>query len=308
VLALKKLSVLVSVLTLSVSSMAQNVQPEASSPDSCTVKSLLLNFDVHRFGAVVGQLPIWRLGEEDSAFFFSAGMAIDADGAPNAYNRENTGLDDLANAGQPGHWDGVLQDREGNPLVQGPEDPFPGYYISCTSLADWTKDRFDPTRFVDASKIPYIALPGDLARATGAQLGDLATVFNIRTGKFSHAIFADIGTLGEGSIALADSLGIWSDARAGGAWGGMVYVVFPGSGDGRPKSVDEINQAASKLFEQWGGIDRVRSCVDMGNWRRRSWPTLPPPWDPQAVEVPRIPVSDSTSSTTTAGTGNANTN
>jgi Fungal chitosanase of glycosyl hydrolase group 75 len=310
----KKIPALLAALMLpgfSITQSAQAPMPNAqSSADSCPVKSLLLDFDVHRFGAVVGQLPIWRLGEEDSAFFFSAGMAIDADGAPNAYNSENTGLDDLSNAGQPGRWDGILQDRDGNPLVQGPDDPFPGYYISCTALADWTKDHLDPTRFVDASKIPYIALPGDLARATGARLGDVATVFNMRNGKFSHAIFADIGALGEGSIALADNLGIWSDARAGGAWGGIVYVVFPGSGDHQPKSVEEINDIAAKLFHDWGGIERVRSCADPGDWRHRSRPAFPPPWDPQAMQAPRItapepkPSADSAAATTRNATTN----
>lgn len=287
-LVLKRISSLLVALILPASTVAQGSLglPDVHNPvHSCAVKSLLLDFDVHRLGAVVGQLPIWRLGEEDSGFFFSAGMAIDADGAPNAYNAENTGLDDLSNAGYPGHWDGVLQDREGNPLVQGLDDPFPGYYISCTSLADWSKDRFDPTRFVDASKIPYIALPGDLARATGARLGDFATVLNMRNGKFSHAIFADIGALGEGSIALADNLGIWSNARAGGAWGGIVYLVFPGSGDHRPKSIEEIDAVASKLFEDWGGADRIRSCADAFTWRHRQWPP-PAPWDPQPIRLP----------------------
>lgn len=312
-LALKKIPPLLVALILPASTMAQGSQvplPNAqNSADACPVKSLLLDFDVHRFGVVVGQLPIWRLGEEDSAFFFSAGMAIDADGAPNAYNSENTGLDDLSNAGQPGHWDGVLQDRDGNPLVQGPDDPFPGYYISCTSLADWSQDRFAPTRFVDASKIPYIALPGELARATGTRLGDFATVFNMRNGRFSYTIFADIGALGEGSIALADNLGIWSDPRAGGAWAGIVYVVFPGSGDHRPKAVEDINNITSKLFLDWGGTDRVRSCADTVTWRRRPWSEVPMPWDPQPIRLPSNPATEwKPAATSGASSPNAITN
>jgi hypothetical protein len=292
----KRIWALAVALMLPASSTAQSGPAPDAEPDSaenCPVKSLLLNFDVRRFGQVVGQFPIWRLGEEDTAFFFSAGMAIDADGAPNAYNAQNTGLDDLSNAGQPGHWDGVLQDQDGNPIVQGPDDPFPGYYISCTALADWTKDRLDPARFVDASKIPYIALPGELARSTGARLGDLATVFNTRNGKFSHAIFADIGALGEGSIALADNLGIWSDARAGGAWGGLVYVVFPGSGDHRPKSVEEINEIAAKFFQEWGGTERVRSCADRVAWRHSPWPGWIAAWGVRTNEPPASSASES---------------
>ena len=43
-------------------------------------------------------------------------MTIDADGAPNAYHPDNTGLDDLANAGTPGRWEGLAKDAEGRTL------------------------------------------------------------------------------------------------------------------------------------------------------------------------------------------------
>jgi Fungal chitosanase of glycosyl hydrolase group 75 len=204
-------------------------------------------------------VPIWQaLGNQ--AFFFVSGMTIDADGAPNAYHPDNIGLDDLANAGMPGHWDGIITDRAGEPLLQGPEDPFPGYYVSCTSLTDRTKGRTDPARYVDASKIPYIVLPRDVAVQGGAQLGDFAVVVNLRNGKSSYAIFADVGTMGEGSIALADNLGIWSDARQGGRRGGILYLVFPGSGNRQPRTVDEISVEAAKLLQDWGGAEKLTSC------------------------------------------------
>lgn len=257
---------LIVALALPASSLAWNVQTaalaKAQDPlTSCPARSLLLNFDVYRDNRAVRQVPIWRL-QDDAAFFFASGMMIDADGAPNAYNPEDTGLDNLSNAGQPGHWDGIIADKEGNPVLQGPDDPFPGFYISCTALSDRTKERFDPARYVDASKIPYIALPEELAEESGAQLGDLAVVVNTRNGRFSYAIFADIGKLGEGSIALADNLGIWSDARDGGRWAGILYLVFRGSGDHRPMSPDEINQRTEAIFHDWGGIEHVRSCTD----------------------------------------------
>jgi Fungal chitosanase of glycosyl hydrolase group 75 len=232
----------------------------SAAPKSCDARSLLLNFPISRAGDPVREMPIWRLGDS-TAFFFVAGMTIDADGSPNAYNPENTGLDDLANAGQPGHWDGVLADTNGDPLVQGPDDPFPGYYISCTALADRTKKPLDPTRFVDASKIPYVVLPREVAFESGTRLGDFAVVMNLRSGAWSYAIFADVGTFGEGSIALADNLGIWSDARKGGRRGGILYLVFPGSGNGQPRSVDEMNELAGKAFQDWGGTERLNSCA-----------------------------------------------
>ena len=82
-------------------------------PGTSCAKSVLLNFVVNRYSEPVREVPIWQLPDK-SAFFFSSGMTIDADGAPNAYNPENTGLDDLANAGTPGHWDGIVQNQNGD--------------------------------------------------------------------------------------------------------------------------------------------------------------------------------------------------
>src|SRR5271154_2337878 len=212
--------------------------PAQSVARSCPARTLLMNYEFIRDGGPVRQAPIFQL-PQSPAFFFVSGMAIDADGSPNAYNADNTGLDDLSNAGHMGDWNGVLADESGNPLVQGPDDPFPGFYISCTALSDRTKNPHDPTRFVDATKIPYVVLPGDIARQTGARLGDFAVVTNLRTGRSSYAIFADIGTFGEGSVALAANLGIWPDARNGGTRGGVLYLVFPGSGNRQPRPIEE---------------------------------------------------------------------
>lgn len=241
------------------SPVSASESPSRAAP-ACPAKELLFDYEENRFGRA-WKVPIWQF-HGANAFFFTSGMTIDADGAPNAYNAENTGLDDLANAGAPGHWEGILQDKDGNPLVQGPADPYPGYYISCTSLADWTKAPNDPARYVDASKIPYIVLPGDMARAAGARPGDFAVALNLWNGDYSYAIFADVGTLGEGSIALANNLEISSDARRGGTWWGVLYLVFPGSGDHRQKSIDEIDRAGQKLLGDWGGVAALRSCAD----------------------------------------------
>ena len=74
-------------------------------------------------------------------------------------------------------------------------------------------------------------------------------------------IFADIGTLGEGSIALADNLGIWSNAREGGRRGGILYLIFPGTGNGQPRTVEEINEQGEKTFQGWGGTEQINSCA-----------------------------------------------
>ncbi len=206
-------------------------------------------------------MPFWQL-PDSQAFFFVSGMTIDADGAPNAYHPDDTGLDELVNAGVPAHWDGIVTDRDGNPSIQQENDPSPGYFVSCTSLADTTKKLTDPTRYVDASKIAYVALPQDLADRRGVRLGDFAVITNLRNGKSSFAIYADIGTLGEGSVALADALGIRSDARQGGESDGILYLLFPGSGNLRPRTSGEIKNEGEKLLYYLGSeMKRLSSCV-----------------------------------------------
>jgi hypothetical protein len=204
---------------------------------------------------------VWQLPDSQD-FFFVSGMTIDADGAPNAYNPEDTGLDELANAGTPAHWDGIITDPSGNPLIQQASDPFPGYYVSCTSLSDETKQTNDPTGYVNAVNIPYVVLPQDVAERGGAKLGDFAVVMNLRNGKSSFAIYADIGTLGEGSVALADALGIWSDARHGGASDDILYLLFPGSGNRKPRVIGEIQSEGQKLVHRWGRTKELSSCLD----------------------------------------------
>jgi hypothetical protein len=236
--------------------------PSQDSPGACAGE-LLLNFAMRHDGEPERDIPIGRLAGT-SAFFYESGMTIDADGAPNAYHPDNTGLDDLANAGAPGRWEGLAKDPDGEPYIQGPDDPFPGYYVSATALADHSKAVKDPARYVDASKIPFIVLPGGMARQIGARPGDFAVVFNQRNGKSSFAIFGDVGPIdriGEGSVALAENLGIRSNARNGGARGGILYLVFPGSGNGRPRTLDEIDTEGRKLLQAWESALSHGTCT-----------------------------------------------
>ena len=233
--------------------LASNQQVPGQDSQGACFGELLLNFEMRHDGEPERDIPIGRL-PGSPAFFYESGMTIDADGAPNAYHPDNKGLDDLANAGTPGRWEGLAKDAEGEPFIQGPDDPFPGYYVSATALADRSKPANDPTRYVDASRIPFVVLPGGMARQLGARPGDFAAVFNQRNGKSSFAIFGDIGPydrIGEGSVALAENLGIRSDARNGGARRGIEYLVFPGSGNGRPRTIEEINAEGQKLLQAW---------------------------------------------------------
>ena len=243
--------------------LAIDAQAPAQDSQGACFGELLLNFEARHDGEPERNIPIGRL-PGSAAFFYESGMTIDADGAPNAYHPDNTGLDDLANAGTPGRWEGLAKDAEGEPIIQGPNDPFPGYYVSSTALADRSKPANDPTRYVDASRIPFVVLPGGMARQLGARPGDFAVVFNQRNSKSSYAIFGDVGPIdriGEGSVALAENLGIRSDARNGGARRGILYLVFPGSGNREPRTIEEINVEGQKLLQEWEGSIQLDACT-----------------------------------------------
>jgi len=243
--------------------LAANLQPRPEDFAGGCSGELLLNFEMRHDGEPERDIPIGRL-PETTAFFYESGMTIDADGAPNAYHPDNLGLDDLSNAGAPGNWPGLAKDANGELFIQGPDDPFPGYYVSETALADRSKPVNDPTRYVDASKIPFVVLPSGMARELGARPGDFALVFNQRNGKSSYAIFGDVGPpdrIGEGSMALAENLGIRSDARNGGARRGILYLVFPGSGNGRPRAIEEINEEGQKLVQAWEDSIPLEACT-----------------------------------------------
>jgi len=203
-----------------------------------------------------------------SVFFFKTGMAIDADGAPNAYHPlHGRGLDNLANAGHEGNWYGVVTDtghKNGTPVIQGPSDPAPGFYISPTALQNKHFSRTDPRRYVDSVTIPYISLPGHHGAVLRASLGDLAMVINGHNGRYCAAIYADVGPrakIGEGSIALAEALKLNSNARHGGTSShSIIYIVFPHSGHGTPLPAASIRSQGNQLFEAWGGIKQASAC------------------------------------------------
>ncbi len=201
---------------------------------------------------VIGGSLVWR-----------GGMQIDADGSPRAYNIDSgKGLDRLANAGEPGHWFGVACNASGVPVTQGPNDPAPGFMVSTTSLVDHSKAASDPARYVDSSSVPYLSIARDLL-TYGCRLGDVAMVFygSAECG----AVVADVGPprkYGEGSIALAEALGIPSAPRNGGVSSPVVsYVVFAGSARGWPRTVFDFQAQAHTLFTAWGGLERLAEVL-----------------------------------------------
>lgn len=205
---------------------------------------------------------------EVPAFVYQSGFAVDADGAYRAYHPNNRlGLDTIEHAGHPGNWWALATDTgnpDGRPVIQGKDDPAPGYYVSMTALYDSSiADEHNPRRFVDAASVPYVVLPPEGLKH--AKLGDFATIMNLENGKVAAGIVADESApglpMGEGSIALAELLGIDSDARTGGVDRGVAYVIYPDSGNSEPRHPDEIARVSQTYFQRWGGLQKLRRCL-----------------------------------------------
>jgi Fungal chitosanase of glycosyl hydrolase group 75 len=219
----------------------------------------------------IGYSDINTLEADDSAFFYQSGMMIDADGGYHAYHPDGrSGLDFLGNAGQPGNWWALVTDTgqpKGKPVIQGANDPAPGFYVSTTSLEDTSKDRKNPLRYANAEGLNFIVLPGGLS--LGAKLGDFAVVIRPETGAYDYAVYADVGPrdkIGEASIALARALGIPFNPKSGGVAHGILYIVFPGSAQSWPLSQPEIDHYGAALFAKWGGIENAKACLPDLNW------------------------------------------
>jgi hypothetical protein len=184
---------------------------------------------------------------------FISGMNIDADGSPRAYHPVSAnGLDNLANAGKPGNWWGIVT-VAGEPVIQDSTQPAPGYYVSATSLSDRSKSLTDPARYVDSETIPYCVIPNNKTLLAILHPGDIGYVRNLRNNRFSFAIFADVGPpdkIGEGSMRLAEKLGIPNDPRNGGAPDSVQYILFPGSGNSSPMTEHEIDSAGALYFTE----------------------------------------------------------
>lgn len=204
------------------------------------------------------------------AILFKAKMYIDADGSPRAYGPNNSGLDYTANAGYPGNWWGVVTNSNGNPIIQGSGSPYPGMYVSTTSLVNNSYSSTSPSHYVNSEAIPFFVLPSAVTSLGNIHLGDVGYVYNTLNGQGCYAIFADggpAGKLGEGSIYLANQLGINSNARTGGISSGVIdYVVFPNSGlgQGTIPTIAQINSMGAAKINTVGGTGIV-GCLGGGS-------------------------------------------
>lgn len=198
---------------------------------------------------------------------YRAKFAIDADGSPRAYGPNDTGLDLTMHALNGNRWVGIATDDSGKPIMQTAKDPYPGLYVSQTSLIDTTFAQNDTRRYVDAEKVAYIVLPEKLMEVSGAKVGDIAYAYNPATKKGSYAVFGDVGPeglLGEGSIRLAKELGLENvSPRDGGLEGAAIqYVVFPNSGLGNytHPTYEQINNIGRAEMQRLGGESTVLKC------------------------------------------------
>ena len=180
----------------------------------------------------------------DSIVYFKADFDLDADGSPRAYNPTNTGINHNDNGRnvKTKKWFAIAMKNDSVPFIQNKECPYPGNYISTTSLELKDYTTGDYRRYVDSERIPYIVLPGGKYaeyKKMGMKLGDITLVYNLSNDKYTFAIFADIGPagiIGEGSIKLAENLGIHTymdkkgRIRGGEDKGNILYILLPKSG------------------------------------------------------------------------------
>lgn len=171
--------------------------------------------------------------DEDGMISFSAGATIDGDGGFRTYcppGAPTQGLDYLANAGGPGNWYGVVTDIGGDPVVQKPDDPFPGCYVSATTYQRKEFGAFDPRRYLDSETELFTVVPGPVRHMVGPVVMGCLAIVSYK-GKSRVAVVGDSGPashLGEISIALARELGIPSSPKDGGISAGVSYKMFPG--------------------------------------------------------------------------------
>lgn len=83
--------------------------------------------------------------------------------------------------------------------------------------------------------------------------------------------------IGEASIAAAKAVGMPSSPRVGGVSAKIIfYLIFAGSWEHRPKTLEQINAAGERLFAEWGvpdsvfwiALERADLLVSSGKWRK----------------------------------------
>jgi hypothetical protein len=226
-------------------------------------------------------VPLYQLdfadgpnGASRASYFHRGSMQVDVDGSPRAYYPDNASplrLDDVSDADSEG---GSTTYIQGDPPGIGPD---PGFYVSATSLRRSEERMFDCANFPDAERIPFFIHPPG---RNGVNLGDVGVIVHIPTMRWTEAIFGDTNDhrrVSEASLRVAVNLGqstIDADGRVHGlsADNGddqrhYFYLYFPNSAltpapnpPYWPESA--IYDQVRPLFAAWGGLARVRQCLN----------------------------------------------
>ena len=140
-------------------------------------------------------------------------MSVDVDGAPTSYGPDDKkALDFELNAHVGAKKSGAIVGyltKNGKPIIQGENDPAPGFYISTTAYVDINNpNKTDPRRYVNAAEINYTVLATS-AKNKGVKTGDFCVVHAVKKNTTVFAIVGDSGhsSGAEGSLALLQRLG-----------------------------------------------------------------------------------------------------
>ena len=165
-------------------------------------------------------------------------FTVDADGHPQCYGPGGTQpLDYLGNAGCPGNWWGVATDTremDGNPVIQGAQNPCPGYYVSTTAYINGKYYYTDPRHYLHSGEVLFMVIPGNVRNACeGVCKGCRGRVTDKKTGKAVDCVVGDIGPtdhMGEGSMKLAEFFGLDPNPKNGGSSDEtrFLYECWPG--------------------------------------------------------------------------------
>lgn len=249
----------------------------------------------------IGTIKVFREARTN-ALVFSSQMQVNTDGAPDSYHPDDIGITHICNGvslGASCTWQANCMTKfnqakaqgfsgspkicffamathaNGKPVIQGANDPKPGFFVSTTALQQPGIDIRTPQAHLDSNQIPFIVIPRHWQQSStpGPKLGDFALVLRKSTGKMSFAVVGDLGPkrkIGEGSVALHQALGNdpfqirFGKRRAFRGIGNrdVLYVIFPNSKIAGTQMTSElINREGQRLLDSLGGRDALLSCA-----------------------------------------------